>query len=266
MKNLLKNTVAVLAMATALYSCSSDDSANEISGNGSLKIEFDNAFGDNDLILVTQPNATSQGETLKINTVKYIVSNIVLTNENGETFTYPKSESYFITNEADEESQVIELNNIPAGNYTKIKFGIGVDEEQFNLGASGQGDFLAHAESENMFWDWTDGYKFVTFEGTFTSSAVTSETPFTVGLGKTTTNYNYNDRTLDLPTKALVRTTITPEIHIIADVSKIVDGVHKFKFADNMNGSNAAIKGDANLSMISANLDGMFSVNHVHND
>lgn len=267
MKTILKNTVAVLAMAIALYSCSSDDSTPAISGTGNLKIEFDNAFGDNDLILGTQPNTTSQGETLKISSVKYIVSNIVLTNENGETFTYPKSQSYFITDETDPESQVIELHDIPAGNYTKIKFGIGVDQEQFNSGASGQGDFLAHAQAEEMLWSWSAGYKFLAFEGTFTSSTVTSETPFMVHTGQTGTDYNYNDMTLELPSDALVRTSITPQIHLIADVSKIIDGQNKIKLSDNnMGGMGAMIMGGTNLALVTANLDGMFSVDHVHND
>ena len=113
--------------------------------------------------------------------------------------------------------------NIPAGDYTKIKFGIGVDKAQFDLGATGQGDFLATAQDAGMMWNWTAGYKFVLFEGKFTSSTVSSATPFMVHTGQTGTDYNYTEVTLDLPTKALVRTTITPDVHIFADVSKIID-------------------------------------------
>lgn len=267
MKNILKNSLAVLAIAITLASCSNDDAATEMSGNGNLAIEFDNAYGANDLIMGSQPNTTSQGEILKISTVKYIVSNIVLTNENGTAFTYPKSQSYFIVDEANPASHVIQLSNIPSGNYTKIKFGIGVDQQQFELGASGQGNFLALAQAADLMWSWSAGYKFLAFEGTFTSAAVTTETPFMVHTGQTGTDYNYNDVTLDLPSNAMVRAAITPQIHIVGDVSKIIDGTNKINLTgNNMGGMGAMIMGGANLPLITANLDGMFSVNHVHND
>ena len=73
--------------------------------------------------------------------------------------------------------------------------------------------------------------------------------------------------TIDLPTKAMVRTTITPEVHIIADLSKIIDGTNKIKLSDNNPGGNgAAIMGGANLPLITQNLSSMFTAAHVHND
>ena len=83
-----------------------------------------------------------------------------------------------------------------------------------------------------MMWSWSAGYKFMAFEGTFTSPTVTKETPFMVHTGQTGTDYNYTEITLDLPTKAMVRTTITPEIHMVTDLSKIIDGTNKIKLSD----------------------------------
>lgn len=268
MKFQLKNILAVAAMTLVFTSCSNDDSpVGTITGEGSLGLEFDNVFGDANLILNTQSNVTSEGETLKISAVKYIVSNIVLTKEDGTTFTYPKSESYFIVDEANEASQTIDLTHIPAGNYTKVKFGIGVDQQQFNQGANGQGNLLAQADAADMFWSWSAGYKFVLFEGLFTSSTVTADTMFMVHTGQTGTAYNYTEITLDFPEKALVRTTIKPDVHLFADVSKIIDGTNKIKLSDNnMGGMGAMIMGGENLPLITANLSGMFTVNHVHND
>ena len=164
MKFQFKTIIATLAITFAFASCSNDDdTTNTIAGEGSIGLEFDNVFGSANLILNTQVNTTSEGENLKISETKYIVSNIVLTKADGSTYTVPKSESYFIVDESDEASQMIELTNIPAGNYTKVKFGIGVDQEQFNLGATGQGDFLTLADSKGMMWSWSAGYKSVKF-------------------------------------------------------------------------------------------------------
>lgn len=265
MKFQLKNIAIAMVATLALNSCSSDD--EKITGEGDITLEFDNVFGSSNLILDTQTNTTSQGENLKISEVKYIVSNIVLTKDDGTTYTYPKSQSYFIVDETDEASQMIDLTNIPAGNYTKVKFGIGVDQEQFNLGASGQGDFLTTAQNEGMMWSWSAGYKFVKFEGMFTSSTVTTDTEFMVHTGQTGTDYNYAEITLTLPEKAMIRTNITPDVHIFADVAKIIDGTNKVKLTDNnMGGMGAMIMGGPNLPLITANLQGMFTVNHVHND
>ena len=254
-------------MALAFTSCSSDDNSTAISGNGKLEVEFDNIFGGADLILDSQANTTSQGEILKISDIKYIVSNIVLTKEDGTTFTYPKSESYFIVSERNQLSHVVELENIPAGNYTKITFGIGVDENQYNLGQTVQGDFFANAQAENLASTWNEGYKHLLFEGQFTSSTVTTPTSFIVRTSKSQTDYNYQEVTLNFPDKALVRQTITPDVHIFADVKQVIDGTNKINLSENnANGMGAMIMSGANLPLITANLSNMFTVDHVHND
>lgn len=265
MKNLLNKAIIIIALSTVFTGCTNDEAT--ISGTGTLAVEFDNSFGDNDLILDTQPNTTSNDEVLKINKIKYIISNIVLTNADGTTFSYPKSKSYFIIDESNPESLVAKLENVPAGNYTKIKYGIGVDKEQWELGATGQGDFLITAQEAGMMWSWSAGYKFIAFEGVFTSPTVAAETSFMVHTGQTGTDYNYTEVTLNLPSKALVRSAITPQIHIITDLSKIIDGSNKIKLSDNNKaGMGAMIMGGANLPLITENLSNMFSVDHVHND
>jgi hypothetical protein len=267
MKNLLSKAVAIIALGLVFCGCSNDNSNEISSGTGNLRVEFDNSFGDNDLILSTQANSTAGGEQLKINKIKYIISNIVLTKEDGTTFTYPKSESYFIVDEAVAVSRLLKLSNVPTANYTKIKFGIGVDKTQWELGATAQGDFLATAQAAGMLWSWSAGYKFLAFEGVFTSSTVAEETSFMVHTGQTGTNYNYTEISLNLATKAMVRTTITPEIHVVADLSKIIDGTNKILLSDHtMGGMGAMIMGGTNLPLITENLNGMFTIAHVHND
>jgi hypothetical protein len=265
MKNLL-TFMGALVMAPNLAGCS-DDNAPAASGNGEITLEFDQAYGANDLIFNVPQSANSQGEVLKINAVKYIVSNIVLTKTDGTTVTYPKSESYFIVDESDAVQHNITLHGIPAGDYTKVRFGIGMDQAQYDLGADGQGDFLALAQAEDMLWSWSAGYKFLAFEGTFTSPTVTADTPFMVHTGKTGTDYNYTEVTLEFPSAALVRESISPIVHIVADVSEILDGTNAINLsAQNTNGMGAMIMGGETLPLVTANLSGVFSVNHVHND
>lgn len=260
MKLQLKNIAIAMVAAIALTSCSNDDN-NEITGEGNLKLEFDNVYGDADFAFNTA-YTNSNGEVVKATNAIYIVSNIVLTKTDGSTYTVPKSESYFFVNEADAASTLLNLPNIPAGNYNKITFGIGVDADQFNAGASGQGTMWTDAQALGMTWSWAAGYKFVKFEGTYTSATTTTDTQYKVHTGKTGEIYNYAQVTLDFPENALVRTNITPQVHIIADLKKVIDGTTKIKFDEG-----ASVMGGTKVQDISANnVPTMFEAHHVHND
>lgn len=263
MKLHIKNIVATLAMAFAMISCDNDDTpAVAENEKGSLKIEFDNIYGGADLAFATN-YTNSNGEVLQIDKAKYIVSNIVLTKTDGSTYTVPKTESYFIVDEATAASTVISLPNIPAGDYASISFGIGVDQAQWELGVSGQGNFWAQAQDAGMEWGWTAGYRFLVLEGTFTTPTDTTPTNFQAHTGRTSQNYNYTTISLNFPTgdKALVRNTITPQIHVMADFSKVLDGVHTINLSEG-----AGIHGGSKLTLITENLSEMFEIHHVHND
>jgi hypothetical protein len=264
MKFQLKNTIAVIALVLVLSSCTKEDAAP--TGYGTLNVEFDNVYGSADFAFATN-YTNSNSEVVKATSIKYIVSNIILTKADGTTFTYPKAQSYFIVDEATAATQILKLSNIPAGDYTSVKFGIGVDKAQWELGATGQGDFLATAQTAGMMWSWTGGYKFLSFEGTFTSPTVTTASNYRVHTGKVVLGgvetYNYAEISLSLPSNALVRTTITPVIHILADVKKVLDGTNKIALS---NAAGGDIMGGSNLALITANLANMFTVAHVHND
>lgn len=254
-----------LFLMTFLFSCSSEE--DSVSGTGKLNLEFDQVFGGADLILRTQTNAMSNGEVLKINDLKYIVSNIRLTKADGTVFTYPKSDSYFLIDESNAQTHIVNLDNIPAGDYVSVTFGIGVDQEQFNLGASGQGNFLAVAEASSMLWSWSAGYKFLVFEGTFTTPSVTESETFMVHTGRTGIAYNYTETTLTLPETATVRKALTPQVHIFADAKRILEGQNVISLEENSAaGLGAMIMGGAILGEVTANVSQAFQVNHVHND
>jgi len=255
-----------LLTISILTSCTK--SADSISGTGTLKIEFEHGFAGNELVLGAANTPNSLGETLKISAVTYIISNIVLIKDDGSTFVYPKSSSYFIIDAAAQTGNpTISMPNIPAGNYKAIQFGIGVDQAQYELGASGQGNLWTQAQNSGMTWSWAAGYKFLKFEGTFTSSSVTNDTSFMIHTGKTGTDYNYTSVQLALPTQALVRTNISPQIHLSVDLAQITDGTHKISLTDaNSMGMGAMIMGGSQLPLITANLPAMFAVEHVHNN
>lgn len=64
MKLQLKNIALAMVAAIAITSCSDDDNNNQISGEGNLKLEFDNVYGDANFAFNT-PYTNSNGEIIK---------------------------------------------------------------------------------------------------------------------------------------------------------------------------------------------------------
>jgi hypothetical protein len=72
---------------------------------------------------------------------------------------------------------------------------------------------------------------------------------------------NYKEITLDLTNSARVRTDLTPEIHVVADLSNVLSGTTTFLLDDA-----AQIHVDAVKSpQIATNVNSMFTIDHVHN-
>ena len=257
--------VAVLALF--FTSCNNDDApANTTQDTAAVSVEFAHKYG-TDALILGQDYTTSLNEHITVGSIKYIVSNISLTRADGTVYTYPKSKSYFIVSHSKRAPLGISLADIPVGDYTKINFGIGVDQAQFNLGAAGQGDFLAAAQAEEMLWSWSAGYKFIAYDGTYSSENVADALPFSIHTGKTSTDDNYGTVTLTLPQTLQVRKGQTPGIHLATDVSKIIDGATKINLTQiDDQGTGATIMGGAMAPVVTHNMEGAFSVSEVHNN
>ena len=186
-----------------LTSCNKDET-----GNGKLSIHFENTFQESEIVFNEPTTETSNHEVLKISTVKYVVSNIILTNYDNSTLTC--TGNYIIDESSDTN---INLTDIPFGNYTNVKFTI----------------------------------QSLSFEGTFNilPTGPTDE-PFIIN----TTNYKEVSLSL-LPTKAFVRSNITPGIHMNVELSKSIQGINLT---------------NPNLNVVTTNTPTMFSVEHIHND
>ena len=263
----MKNSLLALSAVFALFmtSCSSDDNASDddaLTGTGEISVKYDNGFNGNDLVLGTANAANANGEAITINRFNYIVSNFRLVNAAGEEFTYAKDDSYFIINQETEDDQIA-LADIPAGEYTTLKFGVGIDQEKYLQGAEGQGDFLTLAEDNNMMWSWQAGYKFLNFEGTFTSETITEATEFKIHMGSHGSSLdNYKEVTLELPNNVVVGDGVDSNIHLKIDASKILVGAtNSIELTEKQ-----VIMVDAEKSpQIAVNTSEMFVVDHVHN-
>lgn len=264
----LKYTL-VLLLCAIISSCSSDNDAtteNLTGQKGSIALKFDNGVGDQNFAFNTTYQK-SNNESFQLTTdLKYIISNVRFKDQNGNEFAVPEGNNMFIIDQDDANNAgeiFLNLDNIDAANYTEITFGIGVDQDKYTQGATGQGNFLTLAQDKGMFWSWASGYKFVRLDGVYTD-ATTTNGALAVHMGSVGTSLdNYKEVTLTLPNTVLVRTNKSPEIHIKADILKIFDGETSVNFAD---GYNQVHTDATETPIIAVNMQNMFTVHHVHND
>ncbi len=168
MKRLISNFKGSLLILPAIFifsltACSSDDDDN---GNGDTKasvtIKFDHGWGPNHLPfnLNTALIHPATQEEITFTLLRYYVTNIELHHEDGTV--WKEEDSYrIVTVEGNSSTQEITIPNVPNGEYSAVKFMIGVEEERNTSGAQ-EG---ALSPAENMFWDWSTGYIFFKAEG-----------------------------------------------------------------------------------------------------
>lgn len=257
-----------------ISSCSNnDDDEIQNAEPGNLQLKFENGFNNLGNIVLNQTTQTSSsGQKHQLSTLKYVISNISLIDENGNEFKYNYNNAdkgAFIINQADAKGGIVyaNLTEIPKGNYKKIKIGLGISPTAYLIGQDGQGIFWEKAKQEGMAWSLSAGYIFAKLEGKYGTS--TPDTEFmnhTGNMGDTTikdTADLYREVVLDLPTTARVRKDITPSIHIVTDFNQYLSGKTALTLTTE---NNMAMGSSPHLVSVSNNLIQMFKVDHVHND
>lgn len=252
-------------MASALVVGCDDDEVK--SGEvGSIHIEFDNYAGEEDLVFNTD-YINSSGETFRVTKLNYYISNIRLTTTSGTEYVVPQDSSYFLVMEDDEASQVITLNNVPAGDYNAITFMIGVDSLRSTMDISKRTGALDPAQGhDGMYWTWNSGYIFFKMEGTSPAAPVDQENKFYYHIGgyggyDSPTLNNIRETTISMNGgRAEVRAGRSPQVHLHADVLQLFENPTTIKIEDHP----SVMFSDFSTTM-SANYVNMFSFDHVHN-
>lgn len=168
----MKNIALLLTVMIVLLSCSSDeDRASEflISVTNSQHWDGQNiVIGDFGTTEYTNEN----GEALKIQKIRYLISKVILTNSFGNEIEIG---NYRLVDLTDENTLSYAQNIVvPPGTYTSISFVYGFNEED-NIDQE-------YADLNTASWNWPGmlggGYHFMQFEGTFTNSAILNPLPF----------------------------------------------------------------------------------------
>ena len=224
---------AISLLCLSLFTCTTDDK-NEAKQKeaefGNVTLSVTNLVQNAALVLNSDSYTNASGETYSVSELKYILSDFVFIDNDGNEFVYPKSNSYFLINQADTETLSLNFSNVPAGEYTSLKFGFGVDQSKYPI-KSGTLNFIPKAEEAKMLWGWAAGYKFIKFEGTYKTSAQATTKDFLIHVGSHGTNVD-NYKEVALPLNSLVVTTLkNTNTTLEVDIAKVFDAVNTMSLA-----------------------------------
>lgn len=235
----IKNYSLLFALFFIVLSCQNND--DSVVSN-SVTLEFQNTFKENVIVLgdststTATKNISAEGQSHYFSELKYVISNIRLVKTDGAEIPYH-------INDLDKGATVIDqskssslnyvLNNIPAGEYKRIKFGLGIKPDLNKLDQVRFPQFYANAGANDtkMHWEWGTGYRFTKIEGFYENDnqQLSIHTGSTVeGTNGDSSSYTqgvdaYREITLDLTTNASVSRT-APKIIIRADFDKLLSG------------------------------------------
>lgn len=273
--------LAMLSLSIFMLSCNDDDpKPNE---TGTFQVFFDNKVGAEDITLKAEGSSeydfeTESGEKFNLSVLGYYVSKVTLEGPNGEYFqdeidvSASEAKGYYHILEGESATQSILLEGVPVGNYNKISFTIGVEEEGVEEGAVG--GVLDPAKGA-WFWNWNAGYVSLMIEGTAENSGQqyvdmgngieVLEKTFAFHIGgwkdvQDNENFINNNKTisLDFGTTVAVDTDLSPLAHLVVDVLKILDGVPvDFSTTYSIHSPKAG-------KSLADELPEIFSVHHVH--
>jgi hypothetical protein len=229
-----------LVLLLFIQSCKSDPDPNE---HNALTLSFSNKVGNDAVVLGSGNYKNAVGEGFTVTAFNYYISNISLKKADGTLYTVPQDSSYFLIRETNAASKKVVLKGIPTGDYTELKFMIGVDSLRNTMDLSRRKGVLdpgdATHDGDGMYWSWNSGYIFLKLEGTSpqvpTDAAGNQKYRYHIGGfgGYNAKTFN-NLRTITLPlgsVAAKVGPSQQPTIEVVADISKVFDGTQKISLA-----------------------------------
>ena len=264
----MKHILILSTAAIFLFSSCKKDSAAEYDPNvkADLSVEFDNIAGTADLQLNTGSYTNAAGQAFNVTKLKYYVSNFKLTNTDGNVFTLPQGESYFLIDESVAASHSTVLS-VPEGEYKSISFVLGIDSLRNTMDVSQRTGVLdVSAAAADMYWTWNSGYIFFKMDGT--SPAITGmggvfqyHVGGFGGYTSATTN-NLRTITLDLTSRGTPKVKAGKEtnIHLMVDVLKALNGSTNMNFT-----TTAMVHSPAAAVPIANNYVNMISHDHTEN-
>lgn len=246
----------LLSLTIFLSSCTKEDDTTSTTTSdeltGDFVLEFENLYDTDPLNLETE-YYTGTSDTLSFSTVRYYISNIQLTKLDGTIWS--EENSYHLLDHKVPSSQLVSIKNVPAGEYYKVNYLIGVDSAK-NVSGAQEGDL---SPANDMFWSWSTGYIFFKLEGTSTQAA---DGNFAYHIGGFSGQYNaLIEKTHGMYDHMLnINPDATPQVHITVNLKEFFDGHHGISTSE----VNKVHMPGAMAKELAHSFGEAFSLDHIH--
>ena len=131
--------------------------------NHSLKVEVQPRFAGVPLAYDALTNATGAGQRVSVTRLDFLLSNVALRRADGVWLVHS---NWFAYLNGREGRMSFEVDLIPAGNYDRLRFNVGVPEKENH---SNPATLPAHhplnPNVNGLHWSWQGGYIFLALEG-----------------------------------------------------------------------------------------------------
>lgn len=222
----MRYPIAILTLALGLLlSCKDDDNpSNRQDMDLQVGYGFTDANGQKTYVNTMFP--VSATEQLRLRTNRLYLSNIALRRADGTWWKEANSYHLLEMPTRGVAEPVFTLSKVPAGSYTAISFGFGVDSSM-NRSMDRKGDL---DPANGMAWDWNTGYRFLVMEG-----ADQSDTAVVWHIGEAI-NYRKKQEAFGQPWEVKGATGgQTSKLVATIDISKFLNGAMRLALADYRN-------------------------------
>jgi cytochrome c peroxidase len=213
-----------------------------------LEITFVPRFNGAPLVFDSLANQTAAGQTISVTRLDFLVSDIALHRADGQ-WLVPSNQFGFIS--ARENRNNFTVENVPRGNFDRLRFQIGVPPIINHAdNAQWPGGHPLNSEVNHLYWGWSREYVFLAFEGAWQNGA--KQSGFSYHLA--------TDRqlmTVELP--VVLNTSADCELQLAFDVDKILSSGKPIRLT-NANDSTHSRANDALAPLLHANVQRAFSI------
>jgi hypothetical protein len=262
MRNLFKTLFFLLPlMAFGFFACNNDDDRPigdpplPSVETGKLNLTFENQYDPLmgvDLEL-GKVYTTLNGDSIKIDEIRYWVSNIKLYTADG--LAYDDSDGYYLIEKtASNTREEISFADVPYGTYTKMQFSIGVDSARNDTLGANIGELSL---SDGMFWAWKIGYKFLLMNGQYYSTDSSSYQDYKAHTGL---NSYFITKEVNLSAPLVLDETDEHEIHFMAGLGRVFNAPNQLdvKVRDWQ-----FFSPNEDYDKMTENIENMFMLHHV---
>jgi hypothetical protein len=199
----MKNALFLLLLVVLFASCKKDKPDPDPIPNPDpqptlLKMEL-TAWFEDEVLEAGKVYHNVSNYRVNVTELKLYLAHVHAVRDNGEIQNLTDIAFFDLTN----GSASLTLSNVPPGNYTGLGFGIGVPQEMnspanpgFNIAIYDSNHPLS--VTNNMYWTWATGYRFVIFDGRYDVDAESDDPlingySFHTGMDESYREVHFND-------------------------------------------------------------------------